>query len=118
MTDDFLSKFVLLGLPAVPFVMAIAELIKRLFKIDADRMPWVAVGSGFAVAALMLLIDKVPQAEDYVYDLIGAVLLALAAMGAYSGIKALKGYVSVPEGSIVKEPSGEVYRTPPEGGTP
>lgn len=114
--EEFLAKLVVFGVPAIGVVMAIAEGIKRMFNVGPQKMPFVAMGSGFAVGAILLVIDVFPQVEIYMYYLLGSVLLGAGAMGAYSGTKALRGYTAVPQDSIVKEPSGEVYRTPPEEG--
>lgn len=95
-----IDKLTVLGLPAIALVMVLVQIAKA-FGLPGRFAPVAAVVAGALVAAGMAAIELSPAMEPLVRYLVIAVLLGGAAMGIYSGSKAIQGFQSLPPGTQV-----------------
>jgi hypothetical protein len=108
----FLDKFSLLGIPAVPLVIALVALTK-LLGLPGRFAPYAAMVWGVLVSAAIYLIDWNPTLQGIIQAVLLALMLGLAAVGLHAGYKAaILHFQTVPPGTVIQTPAGVTDTTP------
>jgi hypothetical protein len=116
--EEFLGKFVLFGMPGVPLVMLLVEILKRALGLPSKWAPLASLLVGLAVAGVIALIEFVPGAEAWVMYILAGILMGAASAGFYGGVKTLAGFKTAAPGSVVVPPSPSAeMRVAPPGST-
>lgn len=127
---EFLARFALFGMPGVVLTWVLVWGLKTFFQMPSKYVPYASLAAGMGVAGAIWAIDTFPTVEPFIMAITAGLMMGLAAMGAHSGIKAIKGFLSVapdspaaaaanspgamvaPPGSMVQMPSGVVTSDP------
>jgi hypothetical protein len=108
----FLAKFSLLGIPAVPLVIALVALTK-LLGLPGRFAPYAAMVWGVLISAAIYMIEWRPELQGIIQAILLALMLGLAAVGLHAGFKAaVMRYQQVPPGTVIDTPTGGKDTTP------
>jgi hypothetical protein len=88
--ENFLNGITLLGIPAILLVPVLVQGMKNL-GLPEKYAGIAALICGFAVAGLAEVVTQWPQVTPVVRFLVAGALLGLAAAGAYSQYRVVKG---------------------------
>jgi hypothetical protein len=102
--QGLVSKLTVGGIPAVLFVILFVWVLKYV-GLPTKLVPLATVLAGALAALLITLTDYIPEVTAPIAEFLAlSVALAFAGSGAYSQWKRLRGYQTVPPGSLVTYP--------------